>query len=869
MPSADFAGSHHHPPAPRVPVTSSHHQPLVAVALQAAGAPLPEPLTYTLPEALCGQAAFGSTVLVPLSGRELIGAVVGFPVEAPADLTLRPVLAVLDPAPAFDERLYRVAAWMAARYHCPLGEALPRIMPESHLISAERVVRLTGAWPEDDASLARWGMAMRGAAGRLRRLLVEADGEIEIAALKRRLPTPALSALLRQLRSRGWIEDEYRLRLPRAHPHTVTTWSLADQGLGVQVFRCSGVQGGPDVSVQTPEHLNTRTPEHPPLRLGERQQRVLEYFQARPESELAQPDLCRELNVTPVVLRSLERRGLLCSGEATVNRAARAPVARAAAPRLTAEQADASSVLGDAVRRRAAESFLLYGVTGSGKTEVYLRAMEEALAAGRQAIFLVPEISLTAQVAAIFRARFGERVAILHSRLSEGERFDEWARIRRAEADVVVGARSALFAPAPDPGVIVLDEEHDHSYKQDSSPRYVTRAVAEQRAAQSGCPVILGSATPAVETFFRAEAGTLRRLDLPRRIYDRPLPEVRIVDLREEFRLRGATVFSQVLREAIAARLSRGEQVILFVNRRGFSAFILCRDCGFVPRCPRCNVSLTFHADFVGRLVCHHCGHERRAPNTCPRCAGTRIRHFGIGTQRVEDAVRELFPDARLARLDRDTTVAKDSHARIVTGFKERDADILIGTQMVAKGFDFPHVTLVGIITADTALNLPDFRAAERTFQLLTQVAGRAGRGSIPGEVILQTFAPEHYAVCAAADHDYRRFYDEEIRSREELLYPPFSSLARFVTADSQEEAARGKIHRVEEILSAPAAAAGIELLGPTTAPLARLKGKYRWHLLLKSGADAALQSLLSEALPRLRRSLTDWTLDVDPLSLM
>src|SRR5712692_10259567 len=289
MPSADFAGSHHHPPAPRVPITSSHHQPLVAVALQAAGAPLPEPLTYTLPEALCGQAAFGSAVLVPLSRRELIGAIVGFPVEAPADLTLRPVLAVLDPAPAFDERLYRVAAWMAARYHCPLGEALPRIMPESHLISAERVVRLTGAWPEDDASLARWGMAMRGAAGRLRRLLVEADGEIEIAALKRRLPTPALSALLRQLRSRGWIEDEYRLRLPRAHPHTVTTWSLVrNEERGMRN------QGGSDLSSFLIPHSSF-------LRLGERQQRVLEYFQARPESELAQPDLCRELNVTPVV----------------------------------------------------------------------------------------------------------------------------------------------------------------------------------------------------------------------------------------------------------------------------------------------------------------------------------------------------------------------------------------------------------------------------------------------------------------------------------------------------------------------------------------------------------------------------------------
>jgi primosomal protein N' (replication factor Y) len=418
----------------------------------------------------------------------------------------------------------------------------------------------------------------------------------------------------------------------------------------------------------------------------------------------------------------------------------------------------------------------------------------------------------------------------------------------------------------------VLDEEHDSSYKQDNSPRYVTRAVAKQRAARSGCPVILGSATPAVETFYRAATGGVRRLDLPRRILDRPLPQVRVVDLRQEFRCRGATVFSLDLREAIRERLARGEQVILFVNRRGFSAFILCRDCGFVPRCPGCNVSLTFHAGRVssglGTLVCHHCGHQRRAPQICPRCAGTRIRHFGIGTQRVEDAVRETFPEARIARLDRDTTTTKDSHARIVTGFRQREADILIGTQMVAKGFDFPHVTLVGIITADTALNLPDFRAAERTFQLLTQVAGRAGRGDTPGEVVLQTFAPEHFAVRAAAQHSYLQFYEEEIRAREELRYPPFSSLARIVAVDAHEDAVRGKIETVREAMAAPAAAAGIELLGPTMAPLSRLSGKYRWHLLLKSPEDEPLQTLLAEMVPRLHR-VSGWFLDVDPLSLM
>jgi primosomal protein N' (replication factor Y) len=594
----------------------------------------------------------------------------------------------------------------------------------------------------------------------------------------------------------------------------------------------------------------------------------MDYLKAHPSEAIQQAELCRLLNVSPSVLQSLERRGLVRGGDVVVNRAARLPLPHLPPPALSPEQAAAASVLDDLVRGRSTDQVLLFGVTGSGKTEVYLRAMEEALAAGRQAIFLVPEISLTAQVSTLFRARFGEKVAILHSRLSDGERYDEWQRIRRGEADVVVGARSALFAPVPDPGVIVLDEEHDPSYKQDSSPRYVTHAVAGQRAAGSRCPIVLGSATPSIETFYRASRGELRRLDLPRRIHDRPLPEVRVIDLREEFRCRGASVFSLPLREGIRDRLARGEQVILFVNRRGFSAFILCRDCGFVPRCPRCNVSLTFHADRAGRLVCHHCGHERRAPQQCPRCAGTRIRHFGIGTQRVEEAVRQEFPEARLARLDRDTTGTKDAHERIVANFRGREADILIGTQMVTKGFDFPQVTLVGIITADTALNLPDFRAAERTFQLLTQVAGRAGRGDTPGEVILQTFTPEHYAIQAAARHDYLAFYEQEIRAREELRYPPFSSLVRLVVADSQADAARAKIHAVHEIVAPLAAAQGIELLGPTTAPLARLNGKYRWHLMLKSESDDALQSLLTEALPRLRR-LSGWSLDVDPLTLM
>jgi primosomal protein N' (replication factor Y) len=501
---------------------------------------------------------------------------------------------------------------------------------------------------------------------------------------------------------------------------------------------------------------------------------------------------------------------------------------------------------------------------------VYLHCFEEALRSGRPAVYLVPEISLTAQVAAQFRARFGPRVAVLHSKLSEGERYDEWQRVRRAEADIIVGPRSALFAPCPPPAVIVLDEEHDPSYKQESAPRYWAPDAAARRAELSGSTRVLGSATPAVESFHAALTGRYRLLELPERILGRPMPVVTVVDLRAELRQRPGTVFGERLEAAIGERLARGEQVILFLNRRGFSAFILCRGCGYVAKCPNCNVSLVYHRQRAGRLVCHHCAYSRRAPEKCPRCAGTNIRHFGIGTERVESAVRSLFPEARVARLDRDTTTRKDSHTRIVKGFQDRQIDILVGTQMVAKGFDFPAVTLVGVITADTALHLPDFRAGERTFQLLSQVSGRAGRGEQAGEVVVQSFQPEHFSIEAAARHDYRAFFEREIKEREELGYPPFTSLARVVAADVIAEAAEGKIHAAFQWLADPARERGITLLGPSEAPLARINQKYRWHLLLKSPSAEALHELLAAEWSQVMAvSGGGLTIDVDPQSVL
>jgi len=516
--------------------------------------------------------------------------------------------------------------------------------------------------------------------------------------------------------------------------------------------------------------------------------------------------------------------------------------------------------------RGTPERYLIHGVTASGKTEVYLRAMEEVAEAGGGSIFLVPEISLTAQMLGAVKGRFGKAAAVLHSRLSEGERYDEWSRIRRGEVKVVVGARSAVFAPMPNLKLIVVDEEHDPSYKQESSPRYHTRDVAARRAADAGGTLVLGSATPSVESFYWAEKGHLKLLTMPRRIDDRPLPRVELVDLRQT----PMAIFSDRLKSAVEDRLSRGQQVILFLNRRGFSTFVLCRDCGYTERCPNCSVALTYHAA-TRRLQCHHCDYRRRAPVRCPKCSGGRIRYYGLGTERVEEEVRQLFPSARPLRMDRDTTSRKNAHHTILQRFRGRDADILIGTQMVAKGLDFPGVTLVGVVTADTALNLPDFRAAERSFQLMAQVSGRAGRGDDPGEVIVQTFSPEHYSLQAASRHDYLRFYAQEIAFRKELWYPPYSRLANVMSVDAASDAAEARARAAAEALRSEVESAGlkVQVLGPAPAPIEKLKGRYRWHVLVKA-ADSRAMSPCLDVLERLPSEVRSGiVVDVDPVSVL
>lgn len=510
--------------------------------------------------------------------------------------------------------------------------------------------------------------------------------------------------------------------------------------------------------------------------------------------------------------------------------------------------------------------FLLHGVTGSGKTEVYLQSIAHALEQGRSSIILVPEISLTPQTVARFRARFGDKIAVLHSRLLGSRRAAEWKRIASGEAQIVVGARSAIFAPVKNLGLVVVDEEHETSYKQEDVPRYNAREVAIKRATLSKAVVILGSATPSLESFYAARNGCYELVELPERIDSRILPEVDIIDMREELtKVKKIPIFSQPLKLWIEKDVSEGKQVILFLNRRGFSTFISCRKCGYVLACKRCNVSLTYHFH-KRKLVCHHCNYKMDPPNVCPQCNSSYVKYWGIGTEKVESEVHRFFPRAVISRMDTDATEKRGTHEKVLSKFKDHKIDILVGTQMIAKGLDFPKVTLVGVISADTALNLPDFRSGERTFNLLTQVAGRAGRGDLGGKVIIQTYTPAHYSIQAAKNHDYHSFYEKEISFRKELNLPPFCHMVRLMLRGRKEEKVLKVSHALRERLLKGDRSKKVEVVGPAPAPVSRMKGMYRWNLFLKADKVEDVVSLLKKVLGNRRREGgIIITVDVDP----
>ena len=593
--------------------------------------------------------------------------------------------------------------------------------------------------------------------------------------------------------------------------------------------------------------------------------------------EMPQAELLRRAGASHAALQALVQRGWVEVREREPLEEEPPPPPPEAPPPLTPEQAAVWEPLQAGLAGRGPRVTLLHGVTGSGKTEIYLRAIAAVLARGQGAICLVPEISLTPQTVARFRARFGNRVAVLHSAMTPTERLAAWRRIRAGRQPVVVGARSAVFAPVPRLGLIIVDEEHENSYKQEETPRYHAREVALARARLEGAAVVLGSATPAVETYFRACQGEMGLLRLPRRVAGRPLPDVELVDMRAEFEAGHRSIFSRRLLELIHQRLAARQQVMLFLNRRGYHTVLLCRECGFVLRCPHCDVSLTFHQLASGRMQCrcHYCDHRQVPPATCPACGGVALRPFGLGTQRVEEVARRLFPRARIQRMDADVTARRGAHEAIYRRFAAGQIDILIGTQMIAKGWDVPGVTLVGVVSADTALHMPDFRRHERTFALLEQVAGRAGRGDDPGTVVIQTYTPEHPCLQAVRRHDYEAFFRREIEERRELGFPPFSHLVRAVVAGGERPA----VERAAVLLAAAwqAEVAGRRVAGGAVtpaapAPIERLRGRWRWHVLARAtDLDALLEATRAAAAGVRERWPRDvqLQLDADPYNML
>ncbi len=756
----------------------------------------------------------GMRVLVPFGGRRVIGVVLGR-AEETKERELKDVLQVLDEAPLVPPPLLDLGGFVADHYLAPPGECYRLVLPPAGVRASRAVVRLVKPGGADDAVLHHLQ-----------------DGPLRLSALEKRLGRDPQARVAR-LRREGVVTVEQVIDSPGYREVRVAVME----------------QEAPELRGRAQAEVSLR------LRAAGGRARVADLVRDRP-------------SLRGAIERLAEKGALRLVSERELRAPEGLPAREAVTVVPTEDQERAVRELVEAVASSAFAPFLLHGVTGSGKTEVYFRAAEAALARGRGAILLVPEIGLTPMLVRAARARFGATVSVVHSELSAGERHDEWWRIREGEARVVVGARSAVFAPVPELGLIVVDEEHDGAYKQDESPRYHGRDVAVMRARIEACPVVLGSATPSVESYSNALRGKYRSLRLPRRITAQGLPRVEIVDRRAVLRAGGEAILSPALRDALRARLSRREQSLVLLNRRGYATSLLCRECGQEAMCPNCSVSLTLHR--TGRLArCHYCGHEVPTPEACPSCHGAYLRLTGFGTEKVAEAVAAALPAARVERLDRDRASRRGVLAQTLAAFERGEIDILVGTQMIAKGHDFPRVTLVGVVDADVGLGIPDFRSAERTFQLLTQVAGRAGRGDTAGEVMLQTHMPEHYALVHACTQDYGAFFERELEFRRTMGYPPTAALVNVIVRSADEDKGRKAIAALAAALRARSQGR-YRVLGPALAPLARLRQEYRFQVLLKGQRKAMRESVRAAVVARYGE--TRWpgvAVDVDPLSVM
>jgi primosomal protein N' (replication factor Y) len=823
--------------------------------------PVRSAFTYRVPEAFAERAVPGARVLVPFRKRTMVGLIVERAATgaqgraAPEGAPLRDILDVLDDQPAIPPLLARLGRWVANYYLAPEGEVFHAILPPAVDLRRERELRLTDAGRARKREIDARGNRSDSEITELALLqLCEIEGKPLRADRAAKLPGREEAAL--RLLRRGMLEAQEVAVRRKPRTQKIVAWGEG----GIETQRTQSSQRGREAE-------NRRNAGEAEARL----RRALR--EERGPMPVAQ--LLREAKVSRALVDRLLRQGKLRSWEEPLPAEDHALESDWTAPAntLNAEQQHAVDEIGAWMNTGAFTVGLLYGVTGSGKTEVYLAAIEAALARGRTALMLVPEIALTLWLARHCRARFGTGVAVLHSGLADVERVREWWRVRSGEARVVVGTRSAVFAPLENLGVVIVDEEQESSYKQEESPRYHGRDVAIVRAKMEGAVALLGSATPSLESFYHAQQGRYKLLQLESRVEGRPLAPVEVVDLREEFRrTHKSGPISEKLRAAIAARLDAGTQALVLVNRRGYSWYALCRSCGVSVQCENCSIALTYHKQ-RGRLVCHYCGFSRAVPKTCPKCGSEHLYYVGAGAEQIEEHLREIFPRARIGRLDRDTARKRRAYHQLLGAFAAGRLDILVGTQMVAKGHDFHRVTLAGVVSADAQLGMPDFRAAERTFQILTQVAGRAGRGELPGEVLVETYYPEHYAITLAAQQDYVSFFERELQFRRMLHYPPFAALASVLVRDARLENAVRWSREIERFFrSAAAESRGVRVLGPCAAPLARLRREYRFQFLLKAPQRKEMGRLLRECLDACaKKEIPERAVlvDVDPLSMM
>ncbi len=794
--------------------------------------------SYSIPAGLAVDV--GQAVWVPFGDKLLQGIVLELS-PYPAVEETREIAGVIEPRPLLSPSHVLLARWLSEYYLSPLFDAVALMLPPGF---ERRALTFVNAAPVPD----NFDLSTLTREQRQILELVQLQGRVGLKQIEKILGKKKAQTIVSQLVKRGLATRSYELEKVKARPKVVPYLRL-EVAAGEARQQAASLHQGRAI----------------------KQARLLEYL-AQQKEPVSLAEARKRVNCDKAVADALVKKGLVSIRQVEVRREpiSYADITPSQPLTPTAAQKSALEAIKSALAEGKARIFLLLGVTGSGKRDVFLQALSEVLRRGKRGIVLVPEIALTPQTIERFAARFPHKVAVLHSKLSLGEQFDEWQRIREGEFDVVIGPRSAIFAPQPDLGLIVIDEEQEWTYKQsDKSPRYHARDVALKLAELTGAVVILGSATPDVQTFYHAQRGDYQLLELPERVTPRApgagpaLPEVEVVDLREELKAGNRSLFSRSLSQAISRAVANREQVILFLNRRGGASFVQCRSCGFVLRCRRCDVPLTYHPT-EDKLVCHQCNYKMPVPQVCPQCLSRRIKFLGLGTQKLEEEARQGFPRGRLLRWDSDATKGKHSHDEILRRFRRHQADILIGTQMIAKGLDLPLVTLVGVVSADVALNLPDFRAGERTFQLLSQVAGRAGRGTLGGRVIIQTYSPEHYAIQAASRHDYGSFYEREIDYRRQLRNPPFTHLALLVYSHTNDAQCQRQAEGVKRMLAGEIDSqgiAGVELIGPAPAFIHRLRGRFRWQLILR-GSD----------LPEFLSGITfpqGWAVDIDPLGLV